>query len=182
MFLKIKLLEIFNKSRLRYFNTTSMSGRASKLVQFLSGGDDFCPSLRHEGLADCIGSNPADGVVFAWRDDVVKTAQEGEKRIYAVKIDPETKEPIYDDVGNMTVAAEIHLKNDGSIAITGGADLNIKSEGDVNIKSTNATIEAETVNLGGAGGALVLTENSTIIDGNGKTCTITSNTTKTKAV
>lgn len=50
------------------------------------------------------------------------------------------------------------------------------------ISGGNVTINSTAVNLGGSDGAFVLTENSTIIDGEGRECTITSNTTKTKAI
>ena len=52
----------------------------------------------------------------------------------------------------------------------------------ISIKSGQVTITADTVNLGGIGGAFVLTENSVIKDSYGGTCSITSNTTKTKAL
>ena len=90
MFSKIKILEIFNNIQLRFFNTTSMSGRASKLVQFHSGGDDYCPLKECEGLSENIGGNPADGFVLAWRDDVRRVSKDGEKRLYSVLVDPET--------------------------------------------------------------------------------------------
>ena len=52
----------------------------------------------------------------------------------------------------------------------------------ITINGDNINIVGGSVNLGGSGGAFVLTENSTITDGEGRTCTITSNTTKTKAI
>ena len=78
-----------------------MSGRASKLVQFHSGGDDFCPIPECEGLGDCIGGNPADGFVLAWRDDVTRKSKPGEKRIYALKKDEETGEVVAVGEGKM---------------------------------------------------------------------------------
>ena len=150
MFHKIKLLEIFHNLQTRFFNTTSMSGRASKIVQFNSGGDDFCPCLKNEGLSECVGGNPADGIVFAWRDDVTRKAQEGEKRLYSLAIDQETKEPILDEAGNMTVAAELHLKNDGTVEITGSKNLNIVVLGDVNLSVSNLlNIEATSITSSG---------------------------------
>lgn len=166
----------------RYFSTTTHAKRATKLVQFHSGGDDYCPLSVNEGLSDCIGQNPADGVVFAWRDDVVRKSEQGEKRLYSVMYDKENQVPVYDDSGNLVVGGEIFLKNDGSIEITGGADVVINTTGNVNIKANSVNIEAQAVNLGGEGGAFVLTENSSIVDGEGRACTITSNTTNTKAV
>lgn len=52
----------------------------------------------------------------------------------------------------------------------------------ISIKNNQVDIVANSVNLGGYSGAFVLTENSVITDGEGRTCTIVSNTTKTKAV
>lgn len=52
----------------------------------------------------------------------------------------------------------------------------------ISINKGQINITADTVNLGGTGGAYVLTENSTITDSLGAPCTIVSNTTKTKAV
>ena len=150
MFLKTKISEIFHNLQLRFFNTTTMSNRASKLVQFHSGGDDYCPVKECEGLSDCIGNNPADGVVFAWRDDVTRKSAEGEKRIYSILVDSETKAPILDDSGNMTVAAEIHLKNDGDIVISNGKDLNIVILGDANL-SVSGALDIEAANITSSG-------------------------------
>lgn len=52
----------------------------------------------------------------------------------------------------------------------------------ISVLDSKITISAAEVNLGGVGGALVLTENSTILDSNMQQCTIISNTTKTKAL
>lgn len=142
MFLKIKIAEIFTKLQTRFFNTTSMTGRATKLVQFHSGGDDYCPLLECEGLSDCIGNNPADGVLFAWRDDVTRKSEPGEKRIYAIKKDEET--------GEIIVSSEIHLKNDGSIIVSGEKDLNIIVLGNANLSvGENLNIEAATITSSG---------------------------------
>lgn len=138
MFLKIKIAEIFTKLQTRFFNTTSMTGRATKLVQFHSGGDDYCPLIECEGLSDCIGGNPADGVLFAWRDDVTRKSEPGEKRIYAIKKDEES--------GEILVSSEIHLKNDGSVIISGGKDLNIVVLGNANLSVGGALdIEAGSI-------------------------------------
>lgn len=144
MFLKIKLSEIFHNLQLRFFNTTSMSGRASKLVQFHSGGDDYCPSKECEGLGENIGGNPADGIVLAWRDDVRRKSEEGEKRIYSLLFDKETGKVVRDEeTGEMIVAAEIHLKNDGEIIINNRYDLNITVVGDCNLKAANVNVETQ---------------------------------------
>ena len=150
MLLKTKIKEIFHNLQLRFFNTTTMSGRASKLVQFHSGGDDYCPVKECEGLSDCIGGNPADGVIFAWRDSINRKSEEGEKRIYSLLVDSETKNPILDESGNMAIAAEIHLKNDGDIVISGGKDLNIVVLGDANL-SVSGDLDIEAANINSSG-------------------------------
>lgn len=152
MFLKTKISEIFNNLQTRYFNTTSMSGRATKLVQFHSGGDDYCPTKECEGLGECIGGNPADGIVIAWRDDVLRKSQEGEKRIYSVLLDPETgKAQRNGETGEILVASEIHLKNDGSVVVSGGKDLNIVVLGNANLSVEKAlNIKAKTISSSGA--------------------------------
>ncbi len=148
MFLKTKLSEIIHKIQLRYFNATSMSGRATRLVQFHSGGDDYCPSLECEGLSENIGDNPADGFILAWRDDVKRVCKEGEKRIYSLLYDKETLKAKRDEsTGEMTVAAEIHLKNDGEIVINNSFNLNITVIGVCNIKAANTNVESESVNI-----------------------------------
>jgi hypothetical protein len=156
MFLKTKISEIFHNLQLRFFNTTTMSGRASKLVQFHSGGDDYCPTKECEGLSDCVGNNPADGIVVAWRDDVKRTAAPGEKRFYSLLLDEDTGEPKRDTTtGEMLVAAEIHLKNDGNIVIKNASNgsseelpvLNITVVGDCNLEAENITAECENATL-----------------------------------
>lgn len=175
MLLKAKITEIFTQIKQRYFKVNLMSNQTSNLVQFHSGGEDYCPLINVEGLASSIGDNPAKGVIFAWRDDVTRKSLPGEKRFYSVKIDEET--------GETLEVTEIYLKNDGSVDITGTTTVNINATTDVNINATgNANITAATVNLGGDGGAFVLTEKTEIKDGEGRVCTITSNTSKTKAM
>jgi len=191
MFQKIKILEIFKNFNLRFFKTSLLSRQIAKIVQFHSGGDDYCPLLECEGLGGSIGNNPSNGFVFAWRDCIERKSQPGEKRIYAIRKDEET--------GEIDVVSEIYLKNDGTVEISGGKDLtvaingnanftvtgntNLTTSGDTIINSTgSATFTGSVVNLGGDDGALVLTENSEIKDGEGRTCTITSNTSITKAV
>lgn len=148
MFAKIKLSEIFHNLQLRFFNTTSMSRRASKLVQFHSGGDDYCPTKECEGLGENIGGNPADGFILAWRDDVFRKSKEGEKRIYSILFDKETGKAVRDEeTGEMVVASEIHLKNDGQIIINNRHDLNITVVGNCNLKAANTKIETQKADI-----------------------------------
>ena len=175
MFLKAKITKIYKEIKQRFFQINLMARQTSKIVQYDSGGDDYSPLLQVEGLVNFMGDNPRNGFVMAWRDFTVRKSEPGEKRIYSIRLDEET--------GEINPVAEVHLKNDGSIDVYGTADININSDANVNINASgNATINSPVVNLGGEGGALVLTENSTIIDGEGRECSITSNTTTTKAV
>ena len=167
MFLKIKALEHFIKEKIRYFKVKIMAGQLHNFIQYTSGGDDYCPLDNSEALGGMINNNPAHGFIVGWRDFTDKKAAPGEKRIFAVN-------------ANNQPVAELHLKNDGKIAVN-GSGLVFEVSGDASIKATTATIKAA-VNLGDEGGAFVLTKNSTIKDGEGRVCTITSNTTKTKAV
>ena len=183
MFLKTKIQEIFKSLATRYFNTTTMSGRASKSVQYHSGGDDYCPLEECEGLSECIGDNPADGVVFAWRDGVVRQSAPGEKRIYAIKIDSETGEPVRNSLGAWDVAAEIHLQNDGCIDIIGGKDLKIYIQGNACL-SCAGNLELEAQNITSLGtwthdGSFSAT---TIEAGNGTTGTFTQSVTISKGI
>lgn len=155
MFLKIKLSEIFTKNFLRFFKTSKFTNQTTNLVQFHSGGDDYCPYLEVEGLGGSIGNNPRAGFVLAWRDDVERKSKKGEKRIYSVLLNEETGEAKRDEqTGEMIVAAEIHLKHDGIVVMNNRSDLNITVVGDCNLKAANinaetqiATIKTTTANL-----------------------------------
>lgn len=142
MFLKVKILEIFINLKHRYFKSNLLSRQTSNLVQFHSGGDDYSPLLECEGLGGSIGNNPANGVVFAWRDDITRKALPGEKRIYAIKKDEETQE--------ILVAGEIHLKNDGTIEVAGGKDLNITVLGNANL-SVAGTLDIDAASINSSG-------------------------------
>jgi hypothetical protein len=143
MFQKIKILEIFKSLNLRSFKTKLLSMQVSKLVQFHSGGDDYCPLLECEGLGGSIGNTPANGFVFAWRDDVERKSNPGEKRIYAIKKDVAT--------GLIAVQNEIYLKNDGTIEVTGGKDLKIVVNGNADIKAQKVNIDATQTSIGVGG-------------------------------
>ena len=183
MFLKSKILEIFTQTKQRFFKVNSMSNQTRNVVQFHGGGDDYCPLKTVEGLGGNIGDNPVNGFVIAWRDDIERKSLPGEKRIYSATID--------NDTGKEVQVAEIYLKNDGTISISGKANIVITTEADLTVNSNGkttinakgeATLNGSSVNLGGSGGSLVLTEKTVIKDGEGRLCSITSNTTKTKAV
>lgn len=148
MFLKIKLSEIFTKNFLRFFKTSKFTNQTTNLVQFHSGGDDYCPYLEVEGLGGSIGNNPRAGFVLAWRDDVERKSKKGEKRIYSVLLNEETGEAKRDEqTGEMIVAAEIHLKHDGIVVMNNRSDLNITVVGDCNLKAANVDIETQQANV-----------------------------------
>lgn len=161
MFFKCKILAQSIANKIRYFKSKVLFSQIHNFTQYTSGGDDYCPLNGAEALGGMINNNPAHGFIFGWFDATDKIAAPGEKRIYSVGADGK-------------VVAALHLKNDGTIDAA-GSNLAINVSGD-------ASITATSVNLGGVGGAFVLTENSEIKDGEGRICTITSNTTKTKAV
>lgn len=127
MLLKVKILETFINTATRFFKTNIFAKQTINLVQYSSGNDDFSPLIGTEGITADIGNNPANGIVFAWKDDVTKKSAPGEKRIYSI-----TKQ------GDETVVkAEIHLKNTGEIFISGAENLNITVLGNVNLNATN---------------------------------------------
>lgn len=161
MFFKCKILTQLITDKIRSFQSKVLFSEVRNFAQYTSGGDDYCPLKNADALGGMLNNNPAHGFIFGWRDATDKIAAPGEKRIYSV--DAEGK-----------VVAALHLKNDGTIDAAG-------SKLTINVSGA-ATINATTINLGGEGGAFVLTENSTILDGESRECTITSNTTKTKAV
>lgn len=161
MFFKCKILAQLVKDKIRYFQSKVLPSEIHNFNQYTSGGDDYCPLKNAEALGGMINNNPAHGFIFGWKDATDKIAAPGEKRIYSV--DAEGK-----------VVAALHLKNDGTINAAGSKLM-------INVSGA-ATINATSINLGGESGAFVLTENSEIKDGEGRICTITSKTTKTKAV
>lgn len=107
--LKIDILERLVASDLftRFFKVNIFAKQTVNVTQYHSGGDDYNPPPKCEGLGDNIGGNPKNGVVFAWRDETPRVAAPGEKRIYSVNV--QTGE----------VAAVLHLKNDGTAVLTG---------------------------------------------------------------
>lgn len=101
--LKVYILDRIIAGAIRYFKVNFRKNETKNIVQFTSGGDDYCPCENVEGLADYIGNNPAHGVIFAYRDNSLKKAQKGEKRIYSINSDG--------------ISSEIWLKNDKTIEI-----------------------------------------------------------------
>lgn len=143
MLYKTKILDRFINGTYRFFKATLLSRQVQNLAQFHSGGDDYNPPVNAEGLGGNIGNNPANSIIFAWRDGILRKSRPGEKRIYSVNPDEPDK-----------VAAEVYLRNDGIIEITGGSDLNVVINGNCNLKATKVNIDATETNLG-TGGAKI---------------------------
>ncbi len=143
MLQKTKILERLINGTHRFFKATLFSRQVQNLAQFHSGGDDYNPPVNAEGLAGNIGENPANSIIFAWRDAILRKSRPGEKRIYSVNPDSPDK-----------VAAEIYLRNDGKIEITGGSDLTIIVNGNCNLKAAKVNVDATQTNLG-TGGAKI---------------------------
>jgi len=127
MLLKTKVLETFINNSIRFFKTNIFAKQTVNTVQYSSGGDDYSPLPGAEGITADIGNNPANSIVFAWKDDVTKKSAPGEKRIYSV----------FKQSDETVVKAEIHLKNTGEILISGAENLNITVLGNVNLNATN---------------------------------------------
>jgi len=123
MFLKAKILSTYIQNQMRFFLASLFSKQNLNLIQYHSGGDDYAPNSNCEGLGGTIADNPANGFIFAWKDNTKRIAAPGEKRIYAI-----TSE-------SSEIAAEIHLKNNGDVDITSNGSLNINVTGSVNINA-----------------------------------------------
>ena len=140
MLQKIKILDRLINGVQRFFKVCLYARQVLNLAQFHSGGDDYNPPQDAEGLGGNIGNNPANSIVFAWRDSISRKSNPGEKRIYSVK-----------STAPNEVAAEIYLKNDGDIEITGAKDLNITVVGNCNLKAATVNVDATQTNLGTGG-------------------------------
>lgn len=170
-----KILTCMTSGFNRYFKARLFSGQISNVLQYHSGGDDYCPESDCDAIVGEICNNPTHKFIYCWKDSTPRKAQTGEKRLYSVK--------------NGVVCTEIWLKNDGKIEINAkNAEINISETATVKCNSAtiqatqSITADAPFVNLGGEGGGLVLTENSVILDSTKKPCIITPNTAKTKAL
>lgn len=151
MLQKIKILDRLINGYHRFFKSSLLARQIQNLAQFHSGGDDYNPPDTAEGLGGNIGNNPANSIIFAWRDSILRKSNPGEKRIYSVKSENPDE-----------VAAEVYLKNDGIIEISGNSDLKVVILGNANLITTgDANISAATVNIAagitnlGEGGAKI---------------------------
>ena len=147
MLLKAQILERFISGVNRFFKVNLFSRQTVQPVQFHSGGDDYNPPANCEGLCGTIGDNPANSVIFSWRDNVHRKSRPGEKRIYAV------------NAADGTVCGELYLRNDGNIEMNGSGELkmvingnvSLITQGDANISAANVNIAAGATSLGVGG-------------------------------
>lgn len=180
--IKLRILETFIKNTFRIIKGESYKDIIHHAKQYSCGGDDYNPTTNTECIASAINNNDCETIVILYNDKTTRISQPGEKRIYST-----------DKNGN-EIKATIHLKNNGDIEITANNNIIINTE---NISATAKNIEATAenininsaeyningnCNLGGSGGAPVLTINTTILDSLGKPCTITNPATKVKAI
>ncbi len=126
MFLKASIQKVLIDLHKRFFQANLYTNQTGNFLQYHSGGDDYSPASDCEGLGGTIGNNPANGFIFAWKDNILKKSQPGEKRIYSVKNGTE-------------VAAEIYLKNDGNIEITGSENVEVNINGSITALHVNAS-------------------------------------------
>ena len=147
MLLKATIKERFIAGVNRFFKVSLYQRQNVQPVQFHSGGDDYNPPAISEGLAGTIGDNPANSVIFAWRDGIERKSAPGEKRIYAI------------NTTDGKVCGEIYLKNNGTIEVNNSGELkmvvngnvSLITQGDANISAANVNIAAGTTNLGVGG-------------------------------
>lgn len=104
----LKLAKILDKTIsgvIRKFKTTPYGSDAVYMEQYHGGGDDYNPPEQIKALSSNVGSNPRDGVLFLFRDNIERKSEPGEKRFYST------------DASGIKAAAEIHLKNNGDVVI-----------------------------------------------------------------
>jgi phage gp45-like len=165
--IKFKILDTFIRNTFRVFKGETYKDIAHQARQYHSGGEDYNPPDNIDCIASTLNNNDAETIVFLYHDNTIRVSGKGEKRIYST--DPENKQ----------IKASIYLKNNG--------DIEIISTGNTTINATNATMTADNItlngncNLGGDNGSPVLTTNTQITDGEGKTCVISNPAIKVKA-
>ena len=151
-----KILDKTISGFIRKFKTTLYGSDALYLEQFHSGGDDYNPPDNVKALSSFLGNNPRDGVIFLFRDDTERKSSPGEKRIYAT------------DATGKIIAAEIHLKNDGTIQFNCNRFV-MNCIGDIELNSgttimLNSACTDVTGNLssGSGGSSIIMTAGDTL--------------------
>jgi hypothetical protein len=173
--IKFKILDTLIKNTFRVFKGETYRDIIHQAKQYNGGGEDYNPSDNTECIATTLNNNDAETVVFLYNDNTVRISDKGEKRIYST------------DEENKQIKASVYLKNNGDIEIVSTNNIVINATGNTTINSTNSTITSDSItlngncNLGSNDGSPVLTTNTQIIDGQGKTCVITNPATKVKA-
>jgi hypothetical protein len=188
--IKFKILDTFIKNTLRVFKGETYKDVVHQAKQYNSGGEDYNPPNNTDCVATTLNNNDAETIVFLYNDNTIRISSKGEKRIYST------------DIENKEIKASIHLKNNGDVEIVSTNNIILKSANNIIINTQTAIIDATDItataknidatadnitlngdcNLGGDNGNPVLTMNTQITDGEGRTCTITNPATKTKAL
>lgn len=114
---------------------------------FSAPGDDAHPLPGDYVVGVSIQRSGGSAVVGYMDPKNDQKAAAGEKRIYARD-------------GDGKSVAEMWLKNDGSIEVTADSDITVTSGSNITINCTNATINADSVDLGSSGGTGVITMES----------------------
>jgi phage-related protein len=180
--IKFKILDTLIKNTFRVFKGETYGDIIHQAKQYNSGGEDYNPPNSTDCIATTLNNNDAETIVFLYHDNTARISNKGEKRIYST------------DTENKEMKASVHLKNNGDIEIVSTNNITINATNNITINadtttvnSTNATITSDNItlngncNLGSNDGSPVLTTNTQIIDGQGKTCAITNPATKVKA-
>lgn len=116
MIQKVSILDRLKSGLNRFFKVNFSVNETKNALQYNSGGDDYNPPLNIEGLGGFISDNPAHGAIFAYKDNIEKISQPGEKRIYAT-----------DETGE-NVVSFIHMKNNGDIIINASGNIILNGE------------------------------------------------------
>lgn len=116
-----KIIDVSVLGFIRKFKVKLYGANDAYMEQFGCGGNDYAPPSNIKVLSSQIGNNPRDGVVFLYQDKIKRKSQAGEKRIYST------------DAEGMQLVAEIYLKNDGKLLLSAKGNVDIISEGQINL-------------------------------------------------
>lgn len=146
---------------IRKFKTTPYGSDAVYQEQYHGGGSDYNPPEQVKALSSCLGNNPRDSVIFLFQDNIERKSQPGELRFYST------------DAGGKKVAAEIYLKNDGTIEFNCNrfvlnciGDIDLISGAGITLNSPNTNVTGN-LNSGSGGASILLTAGDTLTITNG---------------